>query len=40
MFRLYHFLAGHGLNAWKDDEGGMGGNMFEDMKNGIDSALD
>ena len=24
---------------WKDDEGGMGGNMFEDMKRGIDSAL-
>lgn len=37
-FRLYEFLTTNGLSVWKDDQGGMGGNMFEDMKNGIDSA--
>ena len=39
ILRLYHFLTDQGLSVWKDDEGGMGGNMFEDMKRGIDSAL-
>ena len=29
-------MTSNGLSVWKDDQGGMGGNMFEDMKNGID----
>ena len=35
---LYEFLVENGLTVWKDDKGGMSGNMFEDMKKGIDGA--
>ena len=35
---LFDFLVGKKLKVWKDDRGGMGGNMFEDIKNGIDGA--
>ena len=36
--RLYSFLTESKLKVWKDDQGGMSGNMFDDMKRGIDSA--
>ena len=35
---LYEFLVENGITVWKDDKGGMSGNMFEDMKKGIDGA--
>ena len=36
--QLYEALVGKGLKVWKDDQGGMKGNMFEDMKEGIDNS--
>ena len=36
--RVYSFLIENNLKVWKDDQGGMSGNMFDDMKQGIDNA--
>ena len=36
--QLYNYLSEQGVKVWKDDQGGMRGNMFDDMKRGIESA--
>ena len=33
--RLYQFLTSKGYSVWKDDEGGMKGNLVDDMANAV-----
>ena len=33
--RLYQFLTSKGYSVWKDDEGGMKGNLVEDMAHAV-----
>ena len=33
--RLYQFLTSKGYSVWKDDEGGMKGNLVDDMADAV-----
>ena len=33
--RLYQFLTSKGYSVWKDDEGGMKGNLVDDMAHAV-----